>query len=688
VAPRRTGGEWTGALSVGDNWVPSQRFSMIYGARAEANAFTRAPASNPDIERLFGARTNTAPNTWHVSPRVGFNWLYTSARPFQGMSSGLIGTFFSVPKGVIRGGLGEFRQLPDPALLSDASVMTGLPGSSARVSCVGAAVPVPDWPAYTANPESVPAQCASGASSFSDAAPNVLLFDKHFQPASAWRANLSWSSSFKAVQYIVDGVFSFNVHQPSTRDLNFARVPYFSLADEGARPVYVPTASIVPGTAAIATSASRISQQYAQVFSRTSDLRSLARQASLRLRPNLQFIGRWVLDATYTYSDVRSQSRGFDGATFGDPIMVSWARGDFTPRHEITTSAGYSFSYVGFTVFGKVSSGQPFTPLIASDVNGDGLANDRAFVFSPSAVADARLAQSMRDLLASTSSRSRDCLARQLDQVAERNGCEGPWTASFNASITPGTKLFRIIQRAAIIRTISINLSNPLGGLDQLLHGSNTKGWGTPSFPDRVLYYARGFDSASKRFIYDVNPRFGNTRPSATTFRVPFRATIDVQLDFGRPLDEQQINRMLRNGRNGNPGAKLDSVAIVRRYCGNLPDWYNEIIQQTDSLLLTRDQVETLRDARAKYLARVMAHWGAFARYLAAVPDRFDNKELAAQQKKVTDDAWEIGRQEAQATLPKILTTPQLNLLPGNAGFLYKSKQPITGVRYFSSNAC
>jgi hypothetical protein len=688
AAPRRTGGAWTGAASIGDNWVPSQRFSMIYGARAEANVFTRVPAYNPDIDRLFGVRTNTAPNTWHASPRVGFNWVYTSARQSQGGSSGLIGTFYTVPKGVIRGGVGEFRQLLDPALLSEASVMTGLPGSNTRVSCVGAAVPIPDWPAYAATPVSVPSRCASGASFFSDSASNVLLFDKHYQPASSWRSNLSWSSSFKAVQFVVDGVFSFNVHQPSSRDLNFARLQYFTLADEGGRPVFVPTASIVPGTAAIATSASRVSQQYAQVFSRTSDLRSWARQGSLRLRPNFMFVGRWLLDATYTYADVRSQSRGFDGATFGDPLVVTWARGDFSPRHEITTSAGYASSWVAFTLFGKVSSGQPFTPMIASDVNGDGLANDRAFVFDPLAVKDVRLAQQMSDLFGSTSSRSRDCLTRQLGHAAERNGCEGPWTASFNASIAPGGKLYRKLQRVSIIRSMSINLSNPLGGLDQLMHGSNTRGWGTPSFPDRVLYYARGFDSTSKRFVYDVNPRFGNTRPSATTLRVPFRATIDVQLDFGRPIDEQQIQRMLRNGRNGNPGAKLDSAAIVRRYCGNLPDWYNEIIQQTDSLLLTRDQVETLRDARAKYLGRVMAHWGEFARYLAAVPDRFDNKELAARQKKVTDDAWEIARQEAQSTLPKILTTPQLNLLPGNSGFLYKAKQPITGVRYFSSNSC
>src|SRR5439155_23227050 len=89
TSPKRTGGEVTGAFAVADNWSPSQRFSMVYGARAEGNAFTRARSDNPEIEQLFGARKAAVPNRWHVSPRVGFNWLYTSARPSMGMSSGL-----------------------------------------------------------------------------------------------------------------------------------------------------------------------------------------------------------------------------------------------------------------------------------------------------------------------------------------------------------------------------------------------------------------------------------------------------------------------------------------------------------------------------------------------------------------------------------------------------------------------
>jgi len=688
-APTQAGGEWGGALSLGDNWVKSSHFSMIYGARVEANAFTSAPAYNPQIDQLFGASTNHAPNTIHVSPRVGFNWYYTSARPSFGMSAGPVGTFYSVPKGVIRGGIGEFRETLDPTLLSTASIETGLPGGITRLSCFGPAVPIPDWRTFANDPSAIPSQCAGGASpTFTDASPNVVLFDRNYQPARSWRADLSWSSSLKGTMYVIGGTYALHLNQPSMEDLNFSPAVQFTLPDEGNRPVFVPASSIVGATGVVAPAAARNTSEYGQVLSRMSDLHGYARQAFVRVRPSVRFIGHWLLDATYTYTDAKMQARGFDGATFGNPYGVELARAAYTPRHEITTSAGYATRWLAVTLFGKVSSGLPFTPIVGSDINGDGLANDRAFVFDPSTASNSALSQGLKTLLATTSSRSRDCLLAQLNQPAARNSCEGPWTASFNMSLSPAYRIIKHLPLQSHHPDVTLYISNPLGGLDQLLHGSNLKGWGTPSFPDRVLYYVRGFDSTTKQYQYEVNPRFGNTRPSATTFRVPFRVTLDFSMSFGPSGDEQQIDRMLRRGRNGNPGPRLDSAAIVRRYCGNLPDWYNDIIQQADSLLLTRDQVDALRAARESYMQRIRAHWGRFAEHLASIPDSYDTKALAKEQTEATDEAWDIAREDAQTTLPKILTPTQLTILPGNSRFIYESKEPIRGTRYFSTLSC
>src|SRR5262249_21391712 len=203
------------------------------------------------------------------------------------------------------------------------------------------------------------------------------------------------------------------------------------------------------------------------------------------------------------------------------------------------------------------------TPLVASDVNGDGLANDRAFVFDPARVADTALASGLRQLQSSSSKNVRDCIARQLGHAASRNGCQGPWTASLNVNmVLEGSIISDKFERFQL----GLNFTNPLGGLDQLLHGANNlKGWGTQAQPDPVLYDVRGFDAAANRFKYEVNPRFGSTSPSINTIRAPFRLTLDVTVDVGRPLVDQQLDRWLRPGRGGRSTPKLTPDQLMQR---------------------------------------------------------------------------------------------------------------------------
>ena len=107
--------------------------------------------------------------------------------------------------------------------------------------------------------------------------------------------------------------------------------------------------------------------------------------------------------------------------------------------------------------------------MVAGDVNGDGYQNDRAFVFSPNTAADPVLAAAMKSLLENGSPEARDCLAKQLGQLAARNSCQSPWASSASMSISFNPVKVRMPQRA----TLSFQLSNPIGAADLLLHGSN-----------------------------------------------------------------------------------------------------------------------------------------------------------------------------------------------------------------------
>src|SRR5262249_46400480 len=161
-----------------------------------------------------------------------------------------------------------------------------------------------------------------------------------------------------------------------------------------------------------------------------------------------------------------------NGATFGDPSARAWSRGDLDVRHQFTVQTVVwplgNRPGPGIFFYGHLQSGVPFTPAIATDVNGDGLANDRAFVFDPAPVKDTSLANGLQRLLTSSPSTVRDCIARQLGRAAERNSCEAPWSASLNVNVVlDGSIVSERLSRLAF----ALNLTNPLSGLDQALHG-------------------------------------------------------------------------------------------------------------------------------------------------------------------------------------------------------------------------
>lgn len=672
-APRREGAEWNAFLAASDLWRISPAWQVLYGARIEGNAFTRAPDANPVVATAFGARTNHAPAALSVSPRLGFTYNRSAQIRNANIDNGL-GRFTSTTPGVLRGGIGEFRGLTPANLLATALVNTGLPGAVTRVGCIGSSVPRPDWVAYT-NTAAIPSLCVGGASSFVDASPNVFLFDPSWKMARSWRGNLAWSSVFKRFNYTLEGIYSLNLNQPGSFDLNFANATTFSLPGEG-RAMFVSPSGIVASTGVVSLTEARRSSEFGRVISARGDGRSESRQASLVVSPNLVGGGftNFYVAAGYTLSSIRAARRGFDASTFGPPTERVWARGDLDARHQLLLQGGYSRAGLTLTMLGRAQSGLPFTPLVGSDVNGDGLPNDRAFIFDPARAPTTALSSDLRTLLASSSSSVRRCLTRQFDRPASMASCEGPWTASLNTRLGyagDGRRLSRRID-------IGLNFSNPLGGLDQLLHGSNKlHGWGAAAVPDPVLFTVTGWDPAAQRFQYSVNPRFGSTRPSATTTRAPFRVTLDVSVDVGRPIEQQQVDRWLKPGRGGRGGVKADAIELKRRYDRNVPDLYQMVLQQTDSLLLSRDQVESLQRARATYRARLDSVWTGLAQTLADLPDDYDSRAAYRTASGTIDEAWELTRLELKRTLPEILNRVQIQLLPGVVRSLVQSTAPV-----------
>ena len=186
--PTQSGGEWNGYASISDWFRVSPALQLLYGMRLEGNAFSERPDYNPAVSTAFGARTDFAPSTVALSPRLGFNWQYTKkpngAPGAMGMMANQIGQFVFPTLGLISGGIGEFRSMMNPSLLSGASVNTGLPNGFRQVSCIGSAVPAPDWSSYLSSSSAIPSDCVAGA-------PSTSLRDTRRPPSSCSTADIT-----------------------------------------------------------------------------------------------------------------------------------------------------------------------------------------------------------------------------------------------------------------------------------------------------------------------------------------------------------------------------------------------------------------------------------------------------------------------------------------------------------------
>jgi hypothetical protein len=365
----------------------------------------------------------------------------------------------------------------------------------------------------------------------------------------------------------------------------------------------------------------RKSQAFSRVSEQVSDLKSQSRQVRLSLSP-ATFSTSLSWSLSYVYSNVREQFRGFS-STVGNPLDVEWGRSSLDSRHQIVYNLGYNFfDFVRVNWFGQFRSGSPYTPMVASDINGDGYANDRAFIPSPSSDP---AANGITSLLANGSPEAKKCLDKQLGQLAGRNSCQGPWFSTASMSISFNPIKVRMPQRA----TLSFQLSNPLGAADLLMHGSgNLHGWGQPSIPDPQLLYVRGFNPSTRAYNYEVNQRFGSTNQSFGAFRVPVTLTAMMRFDVGPTREKQLLTQQLDRGRR-TQGTKAPEIMLKAIYGnGGIPNPLATILRQQDSLKLTGAQADSLATLNRAYTIRNDAIWSPIAKYFAELPNGYD-RDLA-----------------------------------------------------------
>jgi hypothetical protein len=515
--------EASGAIALGGIWsVPSHRLQFAYGLRGEVSRVRAMVPPIPSVDSVFRVESSGLPRSTAVLPMAGFTW---TVGEFDGGGARL-------PRGTLVGGIRVYRgTIP----LSVAAAVSGNRSdpTATTVACVGEAAPEPQWQQYANASQPLPTQCvgAEAQSPLGMSGKRISLLSRRFAPPQNIRLNFGWSG-FVNPDWTVTASLTRSLARnlPQQFELNFNPVPRFSLNEESNRPVFVPTTSVNPATGDVASGPSRRTTS----FSSITDLRSDLRSTYGVIGGGVSYLGsrstgkhydvRFTL--SYAYSRSRSQFYGFS-STSATPTSREWARADADIRHTGRLSAAFDVGIATISLYGTATSGLPYTPRVATDINGDGYANDRAFIDA------AQLHLSRSGDASLTASRlpraALECLRRQSGRIVQRNACEGPWSGTANAAVTSN-------HTAPLHNwgSVTILLYNLPAVFDNLVHGPNrTHGWGAIQSIDDVLLRVKGFDPVRQRFVYTANTNFGRGLFLSGQRIAPISLAVDFRMSVG-----------------------------------------------------------------------------------------------------------------------------------------------------------
>jgi hypothetical protein len=615
---------WNGAVSLGDQWRSERGVSLLYGVRVDGWRALTPPAAANSVRSLAGVRDRPAPSGASISPRLAFRVQIRSSGKRDvkgGIAMSPMGTRFVVPTGLLSGGIGAFRGVLSANPFTQAGTETGNMAYSQRIACYGADASVPDWMSAYANNALRSNGCVQDPSqALSDAGANVSLISPAFRPPLSWRATMQYAIPLRWGVLRIDLLGNVGFNQSSKIDVNATGRVIATLSGEGFRPLYVDAASVDVRTGAINAAPSRVSAEFGRVLEWRSDLRSRGYQTTVSFTPSLTSESPHTIEFSYTFARASQQYRGFAGGGFGSPAVPEWAPSPFDIRHRLQASLGTTVQLprhasLVLTSFVRIESGLPFTPVVAGDVSGNGIAFDRAYLPRPNE--NPSLANALSALAARAPEHVASCLRRQSGRVPERGACRGPWSADATLQlrlIFPGSEIW-----GESPWSVALHVSNPIAALDRFVHGPNAQQrWGRSFSPDPVLLIPRGFDRAAARFIYDVNAQFGDQRTGSTTYRSPMFVTLDISRSIGERFRTQQLARLVRPGRISRARPTADSIAHVFTGLLSIGNPWEILLDQQDWLLLTKAQISTATDANTRLRASLNELFQPLAHAVAA----------------------------------------------------------------------
>ncbi|MDR2042119.1 MAG: carboxypeptidase regulatory-like domain-containing protein, partial [Tannerella sp.] len=262
-------------------------FEVMAGLRIDDAAYLDKGNFNETVYTDLGLRTDNGLNTLQIQPRLQITWDLNEKR-----------------QDIIRLGGGVFASDINNYAMINNMVFDGTKVMSVDVQ--GDLVPVPDFPAYRRNPLSAP-----GAGLFSNpgipATATINMNGADAKVPVVYKANVSYTHFFSdRLRLSAGGYATLARNNYMYVDRNMADQPFFRLAAEANRGVYVPAESINPANGAADWMQGRKSARIGRVLELVSE--GKVNQYAFVLDGVWRYFKDGELSFSYTWNDTKDNT--------------------------------------------------------------------------------------------------------------------------------------------------------------------------------------------------------------------------------------------------------------------------------------------------------------------------------------------------------------------------------------------
>ncbi|MGA0556345.1 carboxypeptidase regulatory-like domain-containing protein [Larkinella sp. VNQ87] len=482
---------------------------MTAGLRLDYATYPSAPLNQLVLDEL-GLRTDNKLRSFVVQPRLQLTW-------------DVNGTHTNY----VRFGGGVFASDINNYMLINNLTFDGK--HLATVDVRGANVPTPDFIAYRNNYASIPTLSAFQL-------PTINMTGPDARVPVLYKANLSYTRYLSdKLKVGIAGFASLGRNNYMYVDRNMVAQPFFRLANEDNRGVYVPLASM-PANGAGDWLQGRISQKLGRVLELNSE--GKINQFAVVLDATYQYFRDGEFSASYTWNDTRDNT-SYNGNVANTATLVLPVKDDPRDLSRMTYSDnqfrhkvvfyGTLPSFYGVTIGVRYSGigGTRYSLLSGANSNADFVAgtNDLAFIFdrnNESVPANVRTGlQAILDN-PNASQSIKDYITKYSGRIAERNGGINGFYGVFDVR---ASKKFRLYKTHTLEVSADIfNFANFLKkswGANQSLGTQALYALGIPATSTSAA--VPGFDRDNQRFVYRVNTA-GIVTPSGDPYQVQIGA--------------------------------------------------------------------------------------------------------------------------------------------------------------------